>query len=31
MMGEVKKEDILSNLKNYAKENITHATLGSHT
>ena len=31
MMGEVKKEDILEILKNYDKENITIATLGSHT
>ena len=30
-MGEIKKEDILDILKGYDKENITIATLGSHT
>ena len=30
-MGEVKLEDILEILNNYDKDNITIATLGSHT
>ena len=30
-MGKVKKEDILSILDGYDKNNITIATLGSHT
>lgn len=30
-MGKIKKEDILDILKGYDKENITIATLGSHT